>query len=352
MVSSRNKKRNNTMANFPHDFERQIRELNINPRLIYKGVPILIGAILAVAILATSWVTIDPEEKGVVLRFGKLNRTLDPGLHFKLPFTLDKVFKVPVQRQLKQEFGFRTTAQVGGHTQYSSRDLELESQMLSGDLNVADVEWVTQYRVANPYDYLFKVRRLESTFRDMNEAVMREIVGDRTIDEVLTVGRSEIEMEVRVELQNRVNQYEMGLSIDQVILQDVNPPEPVKPAFNEVNAAQQEAETTINRARAEFNREVPRARGVAQQSILEAQGYAVQRVNRARGETERFNAIFAEYSNAPEVLRQRMYLETMGQVMNRVGRKLIMDEDASGVLPFLNLGQEETHRGGIERQGR
>jgi modulator of FtsH protease HflK len=327
------------MANFPQDFERQIREINIDPRLILKAIPIIIGAILAVIVLATAWVTIDPEERGVVLRFGKYDRTLDPGLHFKLPFGLDRVNKVPVQRQLKQEFGFRTT-DARTRTQYAAQNFEMEAQMLTGDLNVANLEWVTQYRITNPQFYLFKVRRPESTFRDMNEAVMREVVGDRTIDEVLTVGRREIELTVRDELQKWVRDYEMGLTVDQVILQDVNPPDPVKPAFNEVNKAQQQAETMINQAWADFNREVPRSRGEAKKTISEAEGYANERVNRALGEAQRFTSIFGEYAQAPEVMRQRMYLETMGDIMNRVGRKLIMDEGATGVLPFMNLTQE------------
>jgi modulator of FtsH protease HflK len=328
------------MSNFPGDFERQMRQINIDPAVVIRFIPIIVLAILALIVLVTSWVTIDPEERGVVLRFGKYNRTLDPGLHFKIPFGLDRVYKVPVQRQLKEEFGFQTT-QAGTRSQFSNRNFLAESQMLTGDLNVANVEWVTQFRISNPRHYLFNVRNLHRTFRDMNEAVMREMIGDHSINEVLTVGRRDIELLVKAELQERCNQYEMGLTIDQVILQDVNPPDLVKPAFNQVNQAQQEMETLINQARAEFNRIIPRERGDAQRKIEESEGYAIERVNRARGEAERFNSIFTEYTRAPEVTRQRIYLETMETVMDKVGRKLILDEDASGILPFLNLNQDQ-----------
>jgi modulator of FtsH protease HflK len=317
-----------------------MRQINIDPAVVIRFVPIVVLGILALIVLVTSWVTIDPEERGVVLRFGKYNRTLDPGLHFKIPFGLDRVYKVPVQRQLKEEFGFQTT-QAGTRSQFANRNFLAESQMLTGDLNVANVEWVTQFRISNPRHYLFNVRNLHRTFRDMNEAVMREMIGDHSINEVLTVGRRDIELLVKAELQERCNQYEMGLTIDQVILQDVNPPDLVKPAFNQVNQAQQEMETLINQARAEFNRIIPRERGDAQRKIEEAEGYAIERVNRARGEAERFNAVFTEYTRAPEVTRQRIYLETMEVVMDKVGRKLILDEDASGILPFLNLNQDQ-----------
>jgi len=212
--------------------------------------------------------------------------------------------------------------------------------MLTGDLNVADVEWVTQYRVSNPKDYLFKVRHLDKTFRDMNEAVMREVIGDHTINETLTTGRTAIEIAAKNELQARCNQYEMGIAIDQVILQDVNPPELVKPAFNEVNQAQQEREKLINQARQEYNKVIPKAKGDAQKTIEEAEGYAIERTNKAEGEAKRFESLFTAYQKAPEVTRQRMYLETMDKVLGTVGRKIIIDEDVSGLLPLLNLNQE------------
>jgi membrane protease subunit HflK len=255
----------------------------------------------------------------------------------KVPW-VEEVLKVPVQRQLKHEFGFRTI-EAGVRTQYAVPDAELtgEAVMLTGDLNVAVVEWIVQYRVVDPYLFLFKVRNLDGTFRAMNEAVMRQVVGDRTVTEVLTVGRQEIESSVTARLQELANQYEMGISVDQIVLQDVNPPDPVKPSWDEVNQAQQQRDRMINEARAAYNQVIPRARGEAQQLVLQAQGYALDRVNRAQGDAARFTAIYEAYRTAPNVTRQRMYLETMQRVLPTVGQKLYIDENATGVLPLLNL---------------
>ena len=305
---------------------------------IPRGAAAAVGAVLvAVAAAFTSLYQVQPEEVGVVLRFGQYVRTTEPGLRAKIPLA-EQVLKVPVQRQLKQEFGFRTV-DAGIRTLYAESDRRLadESVMLTGDLNVAVVEWIVQYRVADPYLFLFKVRNLEDTFRAMNEAVMREVVGDRTVTEVLTVGRQEIESRVEARLQDMANQYEMGITIDQVVLQDVNPPDPVKPSWDEVNQAQQQRDRMINEARAEYNRVIPRARGEAQQTVLQAEGYALDRVNRAQGEAVRFAAVHEEYQQAPEVTRRRLYLETMQRVLPRVGRKLYIDKDASGVLPLLSI---------------
>lgn len=327
------------MAKFPEDFERQIREIQIDSSKFLRFIPGLIVVIVALVLLSTSWVTIGPEERGVVLRLGKYSSTFDPGLHFKIPFGVDRVYKVPVQRQLKAEFGFQT-AQPGVRTVYESRDFSHESLMLTGDLNVADVEWVTQFRIKEPQKFLFKVKDVPGTFRLMNEAVMREAMGDRTINEILTYGRRNIELLVKDNLQSLCDQYEMGLTIDQVILQDVNVPDPVKPAFNEVNRAQQEKETMINQAMQEYNKVVPRAEGDAEKMVEESKGYAVERVNRAKGMAERFNSIFSEYVKAPEVTRQRIYLETMDKVQQKAGKKIIIDDEVQGILPMLNLNQE------------
>jgi membrane protease subunit HflK len=243
---------------------------------------------------------------------------------------------VPVERQLKLEFGFRTY-KAGVRTQFSTTKYQEESLMLTGDLNAAEVEWIVQFRINDPYKFLFRVRNAEQTFRDINEAVMREVVGDRTVDEVLTVGRQEVASTVDVKLQELCDQYELGIKVDQVVLQDVNPPELVKPAFNEVNEAQQEKEKLINQAKSEYNKVVPKARGEAERTIEEAKGYALERVNNARGEASKFNSIFKEYSKAKEVTRQRIYLETMNDVMQQVGRKLITDEEATGILPLFQL---------------
>jgi len=292
--------------------------------------------IIGLFIVFTSWFTVDPEEVGVVLRLGKFNRTVNPGLHFKIPFSIETLQKVPVERQLKEEFGFRTL-KAGVITQYSTKDFQDESMMLTGDLNAAEIEWITQYRINDPFKYLFRVRNAQQTFRDINEAVMREVVGDRTVNEVLTVGRQEIATTVTLKLQELCNQYETGIKVEQVVLQDVNPPEPVKPAFNEVNEAQQEREKLINQAHSEYNRVIPKASGEASRTIEEARGYALERVNQAKGEAAKFNSVFAEYRRAKEVTRQRIYLETMNSIMQKVGRKLITDEKNTGILPLFQL---------------
>ncbi len=303
---------------------------------------ILYGALLLIVamVMISAVFTIQPEEVGIVLRFGEFNRTAEPGLNFKLPAPMEQVLKVPVQRQLKQEFGFQT-AEAGVRTRYSDRDLEDESLMLTGDLNVAVVEWIAQYRVADPYKYLFRVRNVSKTFRDMNEAVMRSVVGDRSVDEVITVGRLQIEDEVKIKLQELCDRYETGIVVDQIVLQNVNPPDPVKPSFNEVNQAEQERERSINEARGDYNRVIPRARGEAAQVVEQAKGYAIDRVNRARGDAVLFEEVYAAYRRAPEVTRRRIFLETMETIYPAMQRKILLDNGLQGVLPLLQLGGAE-----------
>ena len=305
------------------------------PRLAPRPILIGLGAILVLVFLFGSVYQIEPEEAGVVLRLGRYVRTTDPGLRFKFPF-LEQVTKVPVERQLKQEFGFRTQV-AGVQSTFLTAGLEDESLMLTGDLNVAVVEWIVQYRVADPYDYLFRVRNVEETFRDMNEAVVRAVVGDRTVTEVLTIGRQDIEVTAQVALQELCDQYQNGIRIEQVVLQDVNPPDPVKPSWDEVNQAQQQRDRLINEALTDYNAVIPRARGEAEQTILQAEGYALNRVNRSEGDAARFMAVYEEYQQAPEVTRRRMYLETMSAMMARVPNKVILDSDAQGILPLLPI---------------
>jgi membrane protease subunit HflK len=287
--------------------------------------------------LWSSFFTVAPEEVGVVLTFGKYSHESGPGLRFKLPYPMQTVIKVPVQRQLKEEFGFRTQTAGVRSTFTSSKD---EAQMLTGDLNVVIVEWTTQFRVADPYKFLFRVRNLRETFRDINQAVMRAVVGDRSVTEVLTIGRQEIASEVEVRLQDLCTQYETGLKIEQVVLQDVNPPDEVKPSFNEVNQAQQERERMINEARTAFNRVIPKARGEALQAIQEAEGYATDRVNRAKGDAARFKALLEAYRKAPDVTRRRIYLETLQEILGGVKRTLVLDKDLKGLVPLLSLQGE------------
>ena len=307
---------------------------------IRKNIPKTIIIIVVVIGLLTATKTIGPEEEGVVLFFGKYNRTVSPGLSFIAPFGLEKMYKIPVQRQLKQEFGFRTE-KADTRTTYSEESFSDESLMLSGDLNLADVEWVVQYRISDSYQYLFRVRNAEKTLRDMAEAAMRKTVGDRTVNEVLTIGRQEVASNVEALLQKMCNEYENGIRIDQVVLQDVNPPESVKPSFNAVNQAQQERETLINQAESEYNQVIPRARGEAAETIQLAEAFYLNRVNRATGEADRFNSLYAAYIKAPEVTKKRIYLETMERVLPKLQSKIILDEKGNNILPLLNLGTNQ-----------
>ena len=306
------------------------------PKINFKTIAVAAVVILVLGLFLSTWFTVEPEEVGVVVQFGKYTRTVNPGLNFKLPFGIEQIYKVPVERQLKLEFGFRTS-QPGVKTKYSGTDFQEESLMLTGDLNAAEVDWIVQYRINDPYKFLFKVRNAEKTFRDINEAVMRNIVGDRTVDEVITFGRQEVADSVNIKIQELCDQYELGIKVDQVVLQDANAPKPVQPAFNEVNEAEQEKEKLINQAKSEYNKIIPKARGEAERTIEEAKGYALDRVNSAKGEASKFNSVFTEYLKAKTVTRQRIYLETMNDVLQKVGRKLITDEDTTGILPLFQL---------------
>jgi len=299
---------------------------------------LVVIAIAGLVLLWTGYYQIQPEEVGVIQRFGRYVRTTGPGPHLKIPFGVETLTRVPVQRQLKMEFGFRT-AEPGQRTVYvADAERQAEAVMLTGDLNVALVEWIVQYRIADPYAWLFHVRSPEETFRYTSEAAMRKVVGDHSVDEVLTTGREDIARLANEELQRVCELYGLGIEVQQLVLQNVNPPDPVKPAFNEVNQAIQEKERAINEAWAEYNQAVPRAQGEAEQMIRTAEGYALERVNRAGGDANRFDSIYAEFRKAPDVTRRRLYLEAMGRLLPRMGRKVILDEQARGVLPLLQLG--------------
>lgn len=306
----------------------EFKKLLGNVKLIAAGV---VGLLL----LFTSIYTVEPEEVGVVQRFGEYVRTAEPGLNFKIPLT-ETVRIVPVERQLKQEFGYRTVT-AGVQSRYVKAGYGDESLMLTGDLNLADVEWVVQYRITDPYNYLFKVRNPEKTLRDMSEAAMRQVVGNRTVNEVLTIGRASVAARVQEILQELNTEYETGVRIEQVVLQDINPPDPVKPSFNAVNEAQQQRETLINQARSEYNRVIPRARGEALQTIQQAEGYAINRTNTAEGEVAAFVALHSEYIRAPEITKRRIYYETMQNILPKIGNKVITDQDGSNVLPLLQM---------------
>jgi len=305
---------------------------------------LVIGIVIGIVIVAAlfSMVYMVPQgSQTVILRFGKINRTVSStGIHFKLPLGIEEHFTVRTERQNKVEFGFGTD---GASNKYQfSKDMgerANEQNMVTGDLNAALVQWVVQYRIDEPAKYLFNVHEPELTLRDAAESVMREVVGDRTVDEVITVGRADIETENLVKLQDLVSSYEMGIRIMQIQLKDVDPPKAVQASFNDVNNAQQERERKINEARREYDAAVPRAKGDAEKMVSEAEAYESQRINEAEGDAARFTSIYEAYQKAPEVTKRRIYLETISDVIPSIGKKVIVDEEASQVLPLLNLNQ-------------
>jgi membrane protease subunit HflK len=316
-------------------------------QLMSSGGPrrIIVLAVLALAGLGiwTAYYTVPSDSVAVVQRFGKYLKDVQPGLHFKLPLGIDAATIVPVKRQLKQEFGFTTP---GASDPYQGardgkQETKRETEMVTGDLNAALVEWVVQYRISDPVKFLFVVREPHETLRYVSESVMREVVGDRTVDEVITIGRQEIESEALANMQALSTKYAMGISIDQVQLKNINPPEPVQESFNEVNQAQQEKDKLINEARRDYNKVIPLAEGEKDQRIREADGYRLKRINEAEGDVARFSALLAEYTKAPEVTRRRIYIETLQSVLPGIRSKIIIDEQTRGILPFLNLDAQK-----------
>jgi modulator of FtsH protease HflK len=313
------------------------RDINLNLKLPSVGwiAAILIGILLVVGLLM-SYYTVGPESQGVVRRFGKYLQTVDPGLHFKLPFGIDTVTVLPTRRQLKLEFGFATQGYVTNPIQ-AGQDPDAEKSMVTGDLNAALVEWVVQYRIEDPSQYLFEVRNPGETLRDLSEAAMREVVGDRTVDELITIGRQDIEIEALARMQELSKRYHLGVRVDQVQLKNVNPPREVQASFNEVNKAQQDRENAINIANGEYNKVVPKAKGEADQTVRAAEGYRFKRVNEAEGDVAAFSAVLQEYIKAPEITRTRLYLETMSEILPETGQKIIVDESLRQLLPVLPL---------------
>ena len=303
----------------------------------FPGLWLIIVAIIVIIILSSSFYTIGVNEVGVIQRFGKYVRTTSPGLHFKLPRGIEKLTKVKVRLVYKEEFGLRTI-QPGVRTQYARATAYLnESLMLTGDLNVAVVPWIVQYRIKDPYKYLFKVRNISSTLRDLTEATMRLVVGDRSINEVISK-RQEIADQAQVLLQKELDEAETGINVVTIEMKKTNVPEPVQPSFNEVNQATQEKERMVYQAREEYNKAIPAAKGNAEKTIKAAEGYALDRINRAKGDATRFLALYAEYSKAKDVTRRRIYLETLKDLFPKLGSKYIIDAEQKNVLPLLNLG--------------
>ncbi|HEY7673164.1 MAG TPA: FtsH protease activity modulator HflK [Gammaproteobacteria bacterium] len=309
------------------------------------GRPRLAGAPIAIAVLVllgiwgvfSSFYTVQPEERAVIKRFGEVTGIADPGLHFKLPFGVDSIEIVATERVLKQEFGFRSEDALADSRTRFTGDFPDESLMLTGDLNIIQVEWVVQYRISDPIKFLYGMREPTQTLRDLSESVMRRVVGNRIGSDVLTVARVEIAATAQSEIQAAMDRYDNGIHIVTVQLQDVVPPPRVQPAFNEVNEARQELERRINEATRQANEAIPRAEGTAMRAISEAEGYATERVNRALGESARFNAILAEYRGAPAVTRSRMYLETLNQVLPAIGSVVVVQEGQVPPVPLLNL---------------
>jgi modulator of FtsH protease HflK len=309
-------------------------QLNL-PRPPFRLIAIIAVAVAILVVLWSSYYTVEAESEGVVLRFGKFLKTVEPGLHFKLPLGIDKVSVLPTRRQLKLEFGF-FTPNYTNPDQVGAAQTE-EKSMVTGDLNAALVEWVVQYRIDDPKQYLFDVRNPGQTLRDLSEAAMREIIGDRTVDEVITIGRQDIEVSALSRMQELAQRYKLGVRVDQVQLKNVNPPAEVQASFNEVNRAQQDRENAINIANGDYNDAVPKAKGQADQAIRAAEGYQFKRVNEAEGDIASFNAILEQYIKAPEITRTRLYLETMGDVLPQMGQKIIIDDSMRQLLPILPL---------------
>ncbi|MEY2486177.1 MAG: modulator of FtsH protease HflK [Verrucomicrobiota bacterium] len=321
------------MPNQPHDL--QTIQMPQMPHIPVRLIAGIFAIILLIALVLTSYYTVQAESEGVVLRFGRFLKTVEPGLHFKLPFGVDQVTVLPTRRQLKLEFGFVTE----GYTNIDqpTREGSEEKSMVTGDLNAALVEWVVQYRIDDPKQYLFDVRNPGQTLRDLSEAAMREVIGDRTVDEVITIGRQDIEVAALAQMQDLAKRYMLGIRVDQVQLKNVNPPAEVQASFNEVNKAQQDRENAINIANGDYNQAVPRARGEADQAIRGAEGYRFKRVNEAEGDVASFNAMLGQYVKAPEITRTRLYLETMGDVLPNSGEKIIIDDTMRNLLPILPL---------------
>jgi len=304
-----------------------------------KAVPLIIGGIFVLIGLFSSVYSIGPDELGVVQRFGRYARTTEPGLHTKLPFVIEKVTPVKVKKIFKEEFGMRTL-RPGIKTQYSSKSFHEESLMLTGDLNILDVEWIVQFKVVDPVKMLFRVRNPRSIIRDISEVVMRRLVGDYRVDEVLTIEREEIDHLAQIETQKILDSYESGIQIITVKLLDVNPPNEVKRAFNEVNEAKQEKERMINQAWEAYNKVIPRAKGEAEKTIRNAEAYSLAKINHAKGEAERFLATWQEYKKAPDITKKRLYLETMTDVLPKAQKKYIVDPQQTSILPLLNLNSD------------
>lgn len=299
--------------------------------------PFIIGIFLIFGVLSCFY-TVEPDEEAVVIRLGKFKMNTQPGFHFKAPFGIDSVIKVKTKIVHQAEFGFRTMNTTSRRTTYSSGNFGEESLMLTGDLNVAEVQWVVQYQISDPFKYLFKTSNPIINVRDVSESIMRRVVGDKLVTEVLTTGRTEIASTAQSLMQEVLDKYDLGIRITSIKLQDVNPPKVVQASFNDVNAAKQEQEKMLNQAEEAYNRIIPEARGKADKLVQEAKGFASEVVNRAHGDAERFTAIYNEYRKAPSITRKRIYLETMERIFKNMEDVTIIDSKVKGLLPVFSKG--------------
>ncbi len=317
-----------------------IIQRNENPQVPVGLIVKIILGIVVLFFLQSTWYSVPAESEAVKLRFGKIaEERILPGLHFKFPMGIDAVDIQSVRRQLKLEFGFATPGATHPAQYGEPGDDKVISNMVTGDLNAVHVEWVVQYRITNLVAYLYDVKNPDETMRDCSESVMRSVVGDRTVDEAITVGRLEMESQAKTQLQEMCDRYQLGVTVDLLQLKGINPPPSVRPAFDSVNQAQQEREQLINLARGEYNKVVPKAAGQASQLIAEAEGEALKRVNESKGDADRFSAVFKAYQQNPDITRRRLYLETMAKILPKLGKKVIIDDKISGVVPFLPLGE-------------
>lgn len=314
----------------------------------YSGRIVIAVIVAAIAIAGWSMVyTVGTDSRGVVLRLGKPLEPSLPGLHYKAPWPIDRVTTVPVAKVQSIEFGYRTVS-AGRRTQYAaaSDDGRTMARMLTADLNLAHVEWVVQYRISDPIKYLFKIggdvrlphhRNVEDLISDVSEAVMRRIVGDVSVDTVITTGREQIAATAKDEMQAVLDGFESGVQIVAVKLQSARPPDPVRDAFDEVNRAKQMKEKVVNDAKGKRNAQIPRARGGRDRAIAEAEGYALRVEMSAQGQANAFLAKLAEFEKAPEITRVRLYLEAMENIFARVEEKIVIGESVKGLLPLLHL---------------
>ena len=302
------------------------------------GGPIIIVILIALFFGSSMFYTIGVDEVGIVQRFGKYVRTSQPGLNFKMPAGIEKITKVKIKRVYKEEFGFRTPGRDIRERFPTGSDINV-SLMLTGDLNVGLVPWIVQYRIKDPYNYLFKVQGVPKLLSDMSEAAMRLVVGDRSINEVITK-REEIAIEARHILQREMDNAEAGINIVTIEMKKTNVPGPVQSSFNEVNQAVQEKEQMIYKAREDYNKAIPASRGEAERTIKAAEGYALDRINRAKGDSSRFTAVYKEYIKAKDVTKRRLYLEMIQELLPKLGQKYIIDSEQKNLLPLLNLGKQ------------